>query len=134
MGLRRRPFVFTEHGALMAATVLNSHRAVEMSLFVVRAFVRMREVLATLKGLAKKLNALERRIDSPGRNHRRDRPGDSRGHGATARTEETIYRLRHATREVAPFKAPRPARGWAWVTGFFDFFVDLTEFSSSLTP
>src|SRR5688572_25431848 len=64
MGLRRPPFAFTEHGALMAATVLNSHRAVEMSLYVVRAFVRMREVLATHKELAKKLAALERRVDS----------------------------------------------------------------------
>ena len=40
MGLRRPPYAFTEHGALMAATVLNSPRAVEMSLYVVRAFVR----------------------------------------------------------------------------------------------
>jgi hypothetical protein len=64
MGLRRRPFAFTEHGALMAATVLNSHCAVEMSLFVVRAFVRMREVLIAHKELAKKLDALERRVDS----------------------------------------------------------------------
>jgi len=64
MGLRRPPFAFTEHGALMAATVLNSHRAVEMSLYVVRAFVRMREVLTMHKALARKLAALERRIDS----------------------------------------------------------------------
>lgn len=49
MGLRRAPFAFTEHGALMAATVLNSPRAMEMSLYVVRAFVRMREVLAILE-------------------------------------------------------------------------------------
>ena len=59
MGLRRPPFAFTEHGALMAATVLSSPRAVEMSLYVVRAFVRMREVLATHKALAKKLADLE---------------------------------------------------------------------------
>lgn len=64
MGLRRPPFAFTEHGALMAATVLNSPRAVEMSLYVVRAFVRMREVLATDKELARKLAAFEQRIDS----------------------------------------------------------------------
>ncbi|MDP1536479.1 MAG: ORF6N domain-containing protein, partial [Burkholderiales bacterium] len=55
MGLRRSPFAFTEHGALMAATVLNSPRAVEMSLYVVRTFVRIREVLATHKTLASKL-------------------------------------------------------------------------------
>lgn len=64
MGLRRPPFAFTEHGALMAATVLNSPRAVEMSLYVVRAFVRMREVLSTHRELARKLAALERRIDT----------------------------------------------------------------------
>ena len=47
MGLRRSPHAFTEHGALMVATVLNSERAVEMSVYVVRAFVQLREVLAT---------------------------------------------------------------------------------------
>lgn len=62
MGLRRRPFAFTEHGALMAAAVLNSPRAVEMSLYIVRAFVRMREVLATHKELARRLDQLEARI------------------------------------------------------------------------
>ncbi len=62
MGLRRAPYAFTEHGALMAATVLNSPRAVEMSLFVVRAFVQLREVLATHKDLATKLKTLERQI------------------------------------------------------------------------
>ncbi len=64
MGLRRPPFVFTEHGALMAATVLNSPRAVEMSLYVVRAFVRMREVLATHKALARKLSNLEKKTEA----------------------------------------------------------------------
>jgi phage regulator Rha-like protein len=56
------PFAFTEHGALMAANVLNSQQAVEMSVLVVRAFVRMRHVLATHKDLAQKLAALERRV------------------------------------------------------------------------
>ena len=64
MGLRRPPYAFTEHGALMAATVLNSPRAVEMSLYVVRAFVRMREVLAAHKELAKKLEALEKKTEA----------------------------------------------------------------------
>ena len=64
MGLRRPPYAFAEHGALMAATVLNSPRAVEMSLYVVRAFVRMREVLATHKELAKKLEALEKTTEA----------------------------------------------------------------------
>lgn len=59
MSLRRVPYAFTEHGALMAATVLNSPRAVEMSLYVVRTFMRMREVLANHTALANQLAALE---------------------------------------------------------------------------
>ena len=59
-----RPRAFTEHGAIMAATVLNSARAVEMSVYVVRAFVRMREVVSQNKALAKKLAELEQRVDS----------------------------------------------------------------------
>jgi len=61
-GRRYLPKVFTEHGAIMAATVLNSSRAVQMSIFVVRAFVKMREVLAGNKQLADKLAELERRL------------------------------------------------------------------------
>ena len=64
MGLRRSPFAFTEHGALMAATVLSSSRAVEMSVYVVRAFVQLREVLATHKDLAAKLATLERQTQA----------------------------------------------------------------------
>ena len=56
------PRVFTEHGALMAATVLNSPRAVQMSVFVVRAFVAMREALSNTAALARKLAALEREV------------------------------------------------------------------------
>jgi len=58
------PNVFTEHGAIMAATILNSPRAVEMSVYVVRAFVRLRELLGSTKTLAQKLNELERRLQS----------------------------------------------------------------------
>jgi hypothetical protein len=63
-GRRYRPFVFTEHGAIMAATVLNSKKAVEMSIFVVRAFVLMREGLATNHKMVAKLGELERRVGS----------------------------------------------------------------------
>ena len=59
-GRRYLPFVFTAHGALMAANVLNTPRAIEASLFVVRAFVRLREVLATQKALASRLDVLEK--------------------------------------------------------------------------
>ena len=63
-GRRKRPYVFTEHGAIMLASVLNSPIAVCASLQVVRAFVRLREMLATHKDLARKLEALEKKYDS----------------------------------------------------------------------
>ena len=56
------PYAFTEHGAIMAANVLNSARAVQMSVFVVRAFVRLKGVLAAHKELADQLAKLERRV------------------------------------------------------------------------
>jgi phage regulator Rha-like protein len=61
-GRRYLPFAFTEHGAIMAANVLNSPRAVQMSVFVVRAFVKMREALGQNAQLAEKLAELERRL------------------------------------------------------------------------
>ncbi|MEX2149684.1 MAG: ORF6N domain-containing protein [Steroidobacteraceae bacterium] len=61
---RRPPIAFTEHGAIMAATVLNSPRAVEMSVYVVRAFVKLREVLASNTELARKLEALEKSVST----------------------------------------------------------------------
>lgn len=63
-GSRYLPHAFTEHGAIMAATVLNSERSVQMSLFVVRAFVRLREMLATNRRLAAKIGELEDRMDA----------------------------------------------------------------------
>ena len=61
-GRRYRPYVFTEYGALMAANILNSERAVQMSIFVVRAFARMREALRGTPELARKLAALEKKL------------------------------------------------------------------------
>jgi len=61
-GRRKRPFVFTEHGAVMAATVLNSKRAIEMTIYVVRAFVQLRQLLNPNKELAQKLAELERKL------------------------------------------------------------------------
>jgi hypothetical protein len=63
-GARYRPYVFTEHGAIMAATVLNSERAIEMSVFVVMAFVRMRRAIATNRQALAKLAEVERRLES----------------------------------------------------------------------
>jgi hypothetical protein len=57
------PYAFTEHGAIMAATILNSSRAVEMSVYVVRAFVQLRELLASNRELARRFAQLETRLD-----------------------------------------------------------------------
>jgi hypothetical protein len=61
-GRRYLPYAFTEHGALMAANVLNSPRAVQMSVFVVRAFLRMRMMLSGNHELTRKLAALEKEL------------------------------------------------------------------------
>jgi hypothetical protein len=61
-GRRYRPYAFTEHGAIQAANVLNSPRAVDMGVYVVRAFVKLRELLASNKDLARRLDELEARI------------------------------------------------------------------------
>ena len=62
MGLRKVPYAFTEHGAYMAGNVLNSSRAIEVSMFIVRAFIQMRDLLATHKNIAKQLSALDKRV------------------------------------------------------------------------
>jgi phage regulator Rha-like protein len=55
-----RPYAFTEHGVAMLSSVLKSQRAVQMNILIIRAFIRLREILATHKDLARKLEALER--------------------------------------------------------------------------
>ena len=62
-GRRYSPYVFTEHGIIMAASVLNSQRAIDASVYVVRAFVKLREMISTHKDLARKLNELEKKYD-----------------------------------------------------------------------
>jgi ORF6N domain len=62
-GRRYLPNAFTEHGAIMAATVLNSKRAIEMSIFVVRAFVQMRQSVVVNQHVVSKLSELEARLD-----------------------------------------------------------------------
>ena len=61
-GRRTLPYAFTEHGALMLAGVLNSPRAVEMSIYIVRAFVRLRRMIVDHSELAAKLDEIERRV------------------------------------------------------------------------
>ena len=58
------PYAFTEHGAIMAANILNSPHAVQMSVFVICAFVRLRHIVTTHKELAAKLAELERQVES----------------------------------------------------------------------
>jgi ORF6N domain-containing protein len=63
-GRRKLPWVFTEHGAIMLASVLSSNIAVQASVRVVRAFIRLREMVAANSELAAKLKELERRLDT----------------------------------------------------------------------
>ena len=97
-GRRKRPLVFTEHGALMAATVLNSARAVEVSLYVVRAFVRLRETLVTHKDLASKLHVLEKKTEALALRH----------DGFAASTRFQLRQVFEAIREL--MRAPEPAK------------------------
>jgi hypothetical protein len=62
MGLRRRPYAFTEQGVAMLSSVLNSDRAIEVNIAIMRAFVHLREIIATHKDLARKLGALEQKL------------------------------------------------------------------------
>ena len=63
-GCRYLPYAFTEHGAIMAATILNSQRAIEMRVFIVRAFIQLRDLLSSHKQLSSSLDDLERKLAS----------------------------------------------------------------------
>lgn len=63
MGLRYPPFVFTEHGVLMLSSVLNSQRAIEVNIRIVRVFTKMKEMLFSHKELFHKLEKIEKRLD-----------------------------------------------------------------------
>lgn len=95
-GRRKLPYAFTEHGAIMAASVLSSPRAVEVSLYVVRAFVRLRELLSSNKELAKKLDELERKLSSHDR---------------------TIVQLVNAIRDLMAPPEPKRKRDRIWLVG-----------------
>ena len=62
-GRRKLPYVFTEHGAIMLASVLNSQRAIDASIFVVRAFIKLREFVIMSKEITQKLEAFEQKTD-----------------------------------------------------------------------
>jgi hypothetical protein len=70
-GRRSLPRVFTEHGAIMAAMLLNSPRAIQMSVYVIRAFVKMRQMLASNAQMAKRLETLERSVAALDRDTRK---------------------------------------------------------------
>ncbi|GBU14685.1 DNA-binding protein [Polaromonas sp.] len=67
-GRRYAPLAFTEHGAIMASMVLNSQRATALSVYVVRAFIELRGMLASNQALANKVNTLERKVSVHERN------------------------------------------------------------------
>lgn len=64
MGLRRRPLVFTEQGVAMLSSVLGSDRAIDVNIAIMRAFVRLREMMTTHKELAQKIGELEKKYDA----------------------------------------------------------------------
>ena len=64
MGLRQRPFAFTEQGVAMLSSVLHSDRAIDVNIGIMRAFVRLRELLTSNKELARKLEELEKKYDA----------------------------------------------------------------------
>ena len=94
-GLRKPPWAFTEHGTVMAANILHSDRAIQMSVFVVRAFVRMRQMLGAQRELSGKLAELERTLT-----HRLD-----------AHESAIVHVLRQVMRLLNPPEdAPEPPR------------------------
>lgn len=95
-GMRKPPMAFTEHGAVMAATVLNTPRAIEMSLFVVRAFVQMREAYGASHEIRKRLDELERKIGTHDR---------------------AVARILEALRSLMEPPAPPRRRGIGFVQG-----------------
>lgn len=99
-GRRYSPFAFTEHGALMAAYLLATVRAIEVSVFVVRAFVRLRETLAAHKDLATKLSELEKKTEALALRH------DALARETHARFKEVLEALRQLM--AAPPTNPRP--------------------------
>jgi len=99
-GRRYLPRVFTEHGALMAATVLSSPRAVEVSIYVVRAFVQLRDMANTHQGLAKRLDALEEKTEALAMSH------DTFSRNTRAQLKQVFDALRELMTPPEPPKRP----------------------------
>ena len=102
------PYVFTEHGAIMAAMVLNSPRAVEVSVYVVRAFVRLREAALQHKDLAQQLAELQDKTESLAMSH------DTFSRNTRAQLKQVFDALRELTIPSEP--PPPPKRPIGFVT------------------
>jgi hypothetical protein len=94
------PYAFTEHGAIMAATVLSSPRAIEVSVYVVRAFVHMRELAATHGDLAKRLAELEHATEALAMSH------DTLNRNTRAQFKQVFDALRELMTPPDPPKRP----------------------------
>jgi phage regulator Rha-like protein len=94
------PYAFTEHGAIMAATILNSSRATQVSVYVVRAFVQLRETLATHKVLAAKLEELEQKTEALALRH------DSLAANTRAQFRQVLDTLRELMGPPEPKRRP----------------------------
>lgn len=101
-GRRKLPLAFTEHGAIMAATVLSSPRSVEMSVYVVRAFVKLREVLASHHDLARKLEELEQTTEALALRH------DTLAHNTRAQLKQVFEAIRELMEPPANSVKKRP--------------------------
>lgn len=99
-GRRYLPRAFSEHGALMAATILNSSRAVAVSIFVVRAFVRVRELAATHRDLAQRLDELEQKTEALAASH------DTFSRNTRAQMKQVLDALRELMVPPDPPKRP----------------------------
>jgi hypothetical protein len=96
-GRRYRPYAFTEHGVAMLSSVLHSPRAIQMNIAIIRAFIKMRELLATHKNLAGRIEKLE----SAQRDH-------AIGIGLVAKDVQTLGR--QVMKELKKLKAPRRSK------------------------
>lgn len=94
------PYVFTEHGAIMAATILSSPRAVEVSVYVVRAFVQLRELAATHQDLAKRLDELEEKSEALALQH------DTFAHNTRTQLKQVFEAIRQLMTPPEPSRRP----------------------------
>ncbi len=92
------PFAFTEHGAIQAANVLNSEQAVEMGVYVVRAFVRLRELVVSNKELALRLDDLENKTELMSLKH------DTFEHNTRVQLKQIFEALRELMAQPEPTK------------------------------